>query len=78
LAKTVEARQVDTTVFAIAGDASNAATPAADRITFRLVVMVNPCVPGSHPASVSYATFRIAQETIRHRAITKAGKYRTT
>src|SRR5262249_17936456 len=29
------------TVFAIAGDASNAATPTADRITFRFVLMFN-------------------------------------
>jgi len=29
------------TVFAIAGDASNAVTPTADRITFRLVLMFN-------------------------------------
>jgi hypothetical protein len=29
------------TVFATAGDASNAATPTADRITFRFVLMFN-------------------------------------
>src|SRR5260370_2507829 len=40
--------------FAIAGDASKAATPTADRITFRFVVMFNlMCVSGSGPRHVA-------------------------
>src|SRR6202035_5230605 len=51
------------TVFAIAGEASNAATPTADRITFRFVLMFNlVCFGFSTPAALNWGASRVAQD----------------
>jgi hypothetical protein len=51
------------TVFAMAGDASNAATPTADRITFRFVLMFNlVCFRFSTLAAFNWGVSRVAQD----------------
>src|ERR1700730_27095 len=60
------------TVFAIAGDASNAATLTADRITFRFVLMFNlVCFGFSTLPALSGVTSASHKTSAHHRLITK-------